>query len=129
MPADTNQIMEMAEKLGQLAAQHPAVDRFRQAQKALGEDADANRLVNDFNRQLMTLARQEESGMPVTDAQRMQIESLQTQLAAHLKVKAMNLAQVEFVDLMRRISETIRKHVSEAPAAVAPAPSGPKLVI
>ena len=135
MPVDTKEIMEMAEKLGQLVGQLPAVEKYRQAQKSLAEDADANRLVNTFNRQLMQLAQQEESGMPVSDAQRMQLEGLQAQLASHLKVKAMNLAQVEFVNIMRQISDMIRKHVHEA-APAAPAagpqpteqPGGPKMV-
>ncbi len=135
MPVETKEIMEMAEKLGQIVGQHPAVEKYRQAQKSLAEDADANRLVNTFNRQLMQLAQQEESGMPVSDAQRMQLEGLQSQLASHLKVKAMNLAQVEFVNIMRQISDNIRKHVHEA-APGAPAaghqqpeqPGGPKMV-
>jgi len=134
MPADMPQILDAAEKLGQLVASHPVIDRLKQAQKALGEDADATRLLNDFNRQLMNLARQEESGMPVTDAQRRTLEGLQGQLAANLKVKALNLAQVEYVDLMRKVSDTIRSKVGEdgAPAASPPAGApagGPKIVM
>jgi cell fate (sporulation/competence/biofilm development) regulator YlbF (YheA/YmcA/DUF963 family) len=113
MPVDTNQIMEAAEKLGQMVAQHPAVDKYKAAQKSLQEDPDATRMMNDFNRQLMTLARQEESGMPVSDAQRRSLESLQTQLASHLKVKNLNMAQVEFVDLMRKVSDAIRRYVAD----------------
>lgn len=128
MPVDTQQIMDMAEQLGKLVAQHPAVERYRQAQKSLAEDAEAGRLLNDFNRSIMTLARQEESGMPVTDAQRHQLEVLQNQLASHLKVKALNMAQVEFVDLLRRVSDTVRKYVSEGPAAGdGGAAAGPKV--
>ena len=56
MPVDTQQIMDEAEKLGQLVAQHPAVARYKQAQKAVAEDADANRLMADFERQIETLA-------------------------------------------------------------------------
>ena len=135
MAVEMNQITELAEKLGQLVGQHPAVEKYRQAQKSLADDADANRLVSTFNRQLMQLSQQEESGMPVTEAQRMQLEGIQSQLASHLKVKAMNLAQVEFVNIMRQISDMIRKHVHEA-APTAPAagpqqtaqPGGPKMV-
>jgi cell fate (sporulation/competence/biofilm development) regulator YlbF (YheA/YmcA/DUF963 family) len=132
MPVDTQQILDAADSLGKLVAQHPAVERYRQAQKSLAEDPDAGRLLNDFNRQIMTLARQEESGMPVTDAQRRQLEGLQAQLASHLKIKALNIAQMEFVDLMRKVSDGIRRQVSESPATPgaegAPAP-GPKLTI
>jgi cell fate (sporulation/competence/biofilm development) regulator YlbF (YheA/YmcA/DUF963 family) len=113
MPTDTTQILDAAEKLGQLVGQHPAVERYKQAQEALSKDPDAARLMNDFNRQLMTLARQEESGMPVTDAQRHQLEALQGQLAAHLKVKALTLAQVEYVNLMRQVSDKIRQYAGD----------------
>mgnify|MGYP000235855163 CR=1 FL=1 len=136
MPADTQQILKAAEDLGKLVSQHPAVERYRESQKAIAGDPEAGRLLNEFNRQILTLARQEESGMPVTDAQRRQLESLQTQLASHIKIKALNLAQVEFVDLMRKISDSIRRYVSEAPDQGQPPHSpaggqgtGPRLVI
>lgn len=124
MPVDTNQIMEAAEKLGQMVAQHPAVEKYKSAQKSLQDDPDATRMMNDFNRQLMTLARQEESGMPVTDAQRRSLEGLQTQLASHLKVKNLNMAQVEFVDLMRKVSDGIRRYVGD-PQGGGPGGGGP----
>src|SRR5205085_2858445 len=44
MPVDTQQLMDEAEKLGQLVAQHPAVERYKHAQRAVSEDADASRL-------------------------------------------------------------------------------------
>jgi len=115
MPVDTQQIMDEANKLGQLVAQHPAIDRYKQAQKSLAEDAEASRLLNDFNRQLMTLARQEETGLPVSDAQRHQLEVLQSQLASHLKIKALNMAQVEFIDLLRKVSDAIRSKIADQP--------------
>src|SRR5258706_10394463 len=119
MPTDTTQIMDAADKLGQLVAQHPAIDKYKQAQKSLSEDPDASRLLNEFNRQLMTLARQEESGMPVSDAQRHQLEGLQAQLASHLKIKALNMAQVEFIDLLRRGHRALLSQISPQPPPAA----------
>src|SRR5256885_4432042 len=78
MPTDTQSILDAAEKIGEMVKDHPAFERYRAAAKAVGEDPDAGRLVNDFNRQLETLLRQEQSGMPVTDAQHQQLESLQS---------------------------------------------------
>ena len=121
MPVETQQIMDEAEKLGQLVAQHPAIARYKQAQKSLTDDADANRLMSEFERQIETLTRQEQAGMHVTDAQRMQLESMQTRLVSNIKIKAWNQAQVEFVDLLRRISQTIQKQVLGEPSA---APGG-----
>ena|SRR5687768_14541566 len=116
---DTQEILNAAEKVGQMVAKHPAVERYKQAQQSLSQDPDAGRLMNEFNRQIMTLSRQEEAGMPVTDAQRHQLEALQAQLASHLKVKALNLAQVEFIDLLRKVSDSIRKQVADATGASA----------
>src|SRR5438477_5968867 len=109
MAVDTDQIIQEAEKLGQLVSQHPAVARYKQAQKAVSDDPEAGRLLADFDRQLETLGRQEQSGMPVTDAQRMQLESLQSRIISHLKIKALNLAQVDFMDLLRKVSQTWQK--------------------
>jgi len=129
MPVDTQQLMDEAEKLGQLVAQHPTIARYKQAQKSLTDDAEANRLLADFERQIETLGRQEQAGMPVTDAQRMQLESLQGRIVSNLKIKAWNQAQVEFVDLLRKISQTIQKPLQEPasqPAGAAVA-GGPRL--
>jgi cell fate (sporulation/competence/biofilm development) regulator YlbF (YheA/YmcA/DUF963 family) len=126
MAVDTDQIMQEAEKLGQLVAQHPAVARYKQAQSSVASDPEATRLLSDFDRQLETLARQEQAGMPVTDAQRMQLESLQSRIISHLKIKALNLAQVEFVDLLRKITQTIQRPLAGGGGggAGAGAPSG-----
>lgn len=111
MPVDTQEIMDGAAKLGQLVAQHPAVARFKAAQKAVADDPDAARLLGEFDRQLEALGRQEQSGLPVSDAQRMQLESLQGRIVSHIKIKALNLAQVEFVDLLRKVTQTIQRPV------------------
>ena len=128
MPVDTDQIIAEAEKLGQLVAQHPAIARYKQAQKAVAEDPEAGRLLADFDRQLETLGRQEQSGMPVTDAQRMQLESLQGRIISHIKIKALNMAQVEFVDLLRKVTQTIQKPlVDQPPGGAGGGAGGPRM--
>lgn len=129
MAVDTQQLMDEAEKLGQLVAQHATIARYKQAQKSLTEDADANRLLADFERQIETLSRQEQTGMPVTDAQRMQLEALQGRIVSNLKIKAWNQAQVEFVDLLRKISQTIQRPLQDPTGqpGAAPAAGGPRL--
>ena len=76
MPVDTQQIMDEASKLGDLVAQHPAVARYKEARKAVESDPEANRLMADFDRQIESLSRQTQSGMPVTDAQQQQIKAI-----------------------------------------------------
>jgi cell fate (sporulation/competence/biofilm development) regulator YlbF (YheA/YmcA/DUF963 family) len=123
MATETSEIIAAAEKLGQLIAQHPAIARYRDAQRAVAQDPEASRLMSEFGQQLEKLARQEQSGMGITDAQRQQLESIQARLASNLKIKALNLAEVEFTDLLRRVSQAWQRPILEtagtAPAAVA----------
>ena len=116
MPVETPQIMEEAEKLGKIVAQHPAVARYKQAQKAVADDAEAGKLLADMDRQIETLSRQEQSGLPITDAQRMSLEAAQNKVVSNLKIKAWNQAQVEFVDLLRKITQTIQRQLGDQPA-------------
>jgi cell fate (sporulation/competence/biofilm development) regulator YlbF (YheA/YmcA/DUF963 family) len=130
MAVDTQQIMQEAERLGQLVAQHPAVNRYKEAQRAVQNDPEASRMMADFGRQMEMLERQAQAGMDITDAQRMQIEQLQGRIIQHIKIKALNQAQVEFIDLFRRVSQTIQRQVAETgeggagPAEGAGAPAG-----
>src|SRR3954468_10545967 len=113
MPTDTQSILDAAEQIGEQVKQHPAFERYRAAAKTVSDDPEAGRLVADFNRQLETLLRQEQSGMPVTDAQHQQLESLQQRIATHIKMKALHMAQTDFYDLLRKITQTIQKPLTE----------------
>jgi cell fate (sporulation/competence/biofilm development) regulator YlbF (YheA/YmcA/DUF963 family) len=115
MPVDTDQILQEAEKLSQLVSQHPAVERYKAAIKAVDDDAEATRLMSDFNRQMETLERQAQAGMGITDAQRSQLEAIQTRIISHLKIKALNIAQVDMIDLLRRVSQIIQKPLGDSP--------------
>jgi len=123
MPVDTQQIMDEATKLGELVAQHPAVARYKDARRAVEQDTDANQLMAEFDRQIENLSRQQAAGMQVTDAQQQSLEILQNKIVSHLKIKALNLAQVDFIDLLRKITQTIQRPLNLAPEGGA-APGG-----
>ncbi|MDW8263594.1 MAG: YlbF family regulator [Phycisphaerales bacterium] len=125
MPAELKDILEQAEKLGRMLADHPAVVKFKAAQKAVMEDSEARNAMSDFNRMLEALARQEQQGLSITDAQRLSLEGLQSRLASNLKVKALNIAQVELMDLLRKVSEAWQKPIG-APLGDA-ASAGPRI--
>lgn len=130
MADDMQAIFDAADQLGRLVSKHPAYDRYRQAHKALRDDPEASRLMGDFARQIETLARQEQQGMPLTDAQRQQVEALQDRIASHLRIKAFSLAEVEFTDMLRKVSMAWQRHLDDMPGGgVAAAPtSGPRMV-
>ena len=117
MAVETKEILDEAEKLGKLVSEHAAVARYKQAQRSVAEDGEATRLFAEFERELEALDRQQQTGLPPTDAQRHKLESLQSRLASHIKIKALNMAQVEFIDLLRRVVQTIQKPLGADRAA------------
>lgn len=134
MPTTTEEIMKKATEMGKLVADHPAVAKYKQAQQAVAQDADAGRLMQEFNRQLESLARAEASGMQITEAQHQQLQALQTQIVSHIKIKALNMAQVDFIDLLRKVTQEIHRPLAGDLATAAPGvaqaqagPSGPRL--
>jgi len=125
MADTTTEIMGLAEKIGGLLKDHPTVAKYKAAQESLAKDPDAARLMGDFNRMLEALGRQEQQGLSISDAQRQQLESMQSKLVSHIKVKALNLAEVEFYDLLRKISQAYQKPMLESmPGAAARAAAG-----
>ena len=56
-----------------------------------------------------------------------QLETLQQRIASHIKMKALHLAQVEFYDLMRKITQTIQKPLAEVSAGGAGGAGAPNV--
>ena len=71
-------------------------------------------MMADFERQIETLGRQEQQGVPVSEAQRQALETLQSRIVSHIKIKNLNMAQVEFVDLLRKVNQTIQRPLTDA---------------
>jgi hypothetical protein len=47
---------------------------------------------------------------------------------SHIKIKNLNMAQVDFVDLLRKVNQTWQSKLSDTgPAGAAPSPAGPRL--
>ncbi len=125
MATDTQSILDAAQKVADLLADHPAVEKYKQAQKSLQDDPDASSLLKEFNGVLTQIAHNERAGLPPTDDQRRKFESLQTQIAGHLKFKAYSIAEYELTDLLRKVSQTWQKPLARPGSADAAQGAGP----
>jgi cell fate (sporulation/competence/biofilm development) regulator YlbF (YheA/YmcA/DUF963 family) len=106
MPADTQAVLDAAKKVADLLADHPAVEKYKQTQKALSDDPDASRLLKEFNTVLTQISHNERAGLSPTEEQRKKYELLQQQIASHLKFKSYSIAEYELTDLLRKVSQT-----------------------
>ena len=110
----TDEILQTADRLGELVAKHPSVQKLADAQEAIGKDPAAQQLLQQFDQKLQVMARNEQHGQPVSPSERQEIEALQQQLASDIKIKAFSMAQVDLTDLLRKVSQAWQKPVAEA---------------
>ena len=133
MPADTQSILDAAKKVGDLLATHPAVEKYKQTQKALADDPEASRMLADFNSVLTQISHNERAGLSPTEEQRKKYELLQQTIAGNLKFKSYSTAEYELTDLLRKISQTWQKPLAReraaGPSAAPAGPAGPSLLI
>lgn len=127
--AQKQEILDAADALGKQIAEHEAAEKFEQATKALDDDVEAQRAVNDFQRHLQTLAEKQRNHQPIEPAEKQKLEELQMAVAMNIKVRALQQAQMDFLDLLREVMTRIEQNaVGEEQAAAAtgaaPAPGG-----
>ncbi|MEL7238761.1 MAG: YlbF family regulator, partial [Planctomycetota bacterium] len=107
-------MMDLAAKLGEMVAQHPAIEKYKEAQKALSADTAANQMLQQFEQKAQVLMRNEQMGQPVTAGERQELETLQQTIASNIKVKAFSIAQTDMTDLLRKVSQAWQKPVAAA---------------
>ncbi len=103
----TAQIIEQATALGTLVSQHPATVAYQETVKKLEADLDAQRLMNDYNRQLQTLGEKESKGEPIEVEDKKKIGDLQSQIALNPILSKMQLVQMDYIDLMRKVESAM----------------------
>ena len=104
---DTPDVLAAAEQLGRLIAQHPATLKLEGLLKTLDDDTEAQRLMNDLNRQRQALAEKQAKGDPIEVEDKRRLESLQQSVAASPVLRDLQMAQMDYVDLMRKVDEKI----------------------
>ena len=117
MPTDTQAIVEVAEKLGKLITDHPALQRYADAQKAVASDPETSRLFQQFDQEVAAMSQQEQTGQPLSATQKARLQQLQQVIASNLKVKAFSIAQVEMTELLRKVSQAWQKPIAEVQQA------------
>ncbi len=104
---DHSAILEAADHLGQLIRQHPATQQLDTLIKQLEDDVEAQRLSTDLSRHRETLAEKQRDGKPIEVDDKRRLETLQQAVAGHPVLRKLQMAQMDYVDLMRKVDEKI----------------------
>ena len=113
MAVDTQQILQSAEKLGGFSSSIPPPSVSRPPRRPWPKTptpADCSR-ISSGNSKPWAARNSRDAPSPMPSA--WQIEGLQAKIVSHIKIKNLNLAQVEFVDLLRKISQTYQRPLAD----------------
>lgn len=105
--ATTDEILAAARDVGKLVRDHKAITDLQAAAKQLRDDTDAQRALADFERAVQAVAQKESQGQPVEVEEKRKLESLQQKVVSNATLRAFQMAQMEMLDLRRRIDEAI----------------------
>jgi len=106
-------IIELAERLGKLIADSPQAATLRQARKAVNDEPEIAQALKDFQAHSEKIAGLEAEQKPVEADDKRKLRELHEKLVASAPFKALSSAQVEYVDLMRKVNEALQKQLAE----------------
>lgn len=124
----TDDVLKKARELGDLIAGHPATKKLEGVLQNLQGDTDAQRALNDYNRHLQALAEKEQSGRPIEVEDKRKLEQLQGAVVRNPVLRDFQMAQMDYLDLMRQVDEATQG-ASAGGAAPATPPGGPGPVV
>lgn len=118
--ATTQEILDASKNLGKLITTHPAAKRMDDLMKKLQADREAQRVLTDFNRHMQMLGQKEQSGRPIEVEDKRKMDLYQTAVAQNLVLRELQIAQMDYLDLMRQVDDLVNGAEGEgAPAAAA----------
>ena len=122
--ASNEEIIKAATELGRLIGKHKAASRMEKALKTLQGDKQAQQALNSYNQLVTRLAQKEAMGQPIEVSEKRELEKVQGLLAHDLTLREFQLAQMDYLDLMRSVDEAIESNTFEAPPASAAGTGG-----
>jgi cell fate (sporulation/competence/biofilm development) regulator YlbF (YheA/YmcA/DUF963 family) len=106
-------ILQLAGRLGKAISGSPQAAKLRTARKALEEEKDIEQTLSDYQAQVDKIAKLQEENKPIEVEDKRKLQQLQDKLLSAEVFKNFTAAQVEYVDLMRRVNEALRTQLAE----------------
>ncbi len=122
--ANMQEILKAAGDLGKLIAEHASARKFEETVRKLQADVEAQRVLNDYNRHMSKVAEKEASGKPIEVEDKRQLEKLQAAMVRNPLLREFQVAQMDYLDLMRKVDEAMAGSGPEASAPTGGAGAG-----
>lgn len=105
-------ILGLASRLGQTIAESAAAKALQAARQAVDADKDLQQVMRDYRLQADKLRKLEQETKPIEPEDKRALEAMNQKLAASEKFKALTAAQMEYVDLLRKVNEAVQKELA-----------------
>lgn len=106
--ASTEEILGKARALGELIADHETARKLADAMARLESDTQAQRAMHDLNRHYQALGEKQAGGKPIEVQDKRKLEQLQLAVARHPLLSSLQMLQMDYMDLLRRVDEAIQ---------------------
>ncbi|MCD4699861.1 MAG: YlbF family regulator [Phycisphaerae bacterium] len=110
-------IIELAERLGKAIGNSSQASTLRGAREEMNKQGEIAQLLKDYQAQAGKIAESEHENKPVEVDDKHKLQELHGKLVASDVFKKFTAAQVEYIDLMRQVNETLQKQLSETEKA------------
>ncbi len=119
--ATKTEILDAAKALGELIAKNPVGAKLEDAISQLQNDIDAQRVMTDYQRYLQTIGEKEAQGQPIEVADKQKLQALQQAVVHNLILQQFQVAQMDYLDLMREVDGAIGQQAAPGPGPAQPA--------
>ena len=101
------QLIEMAKRLGRQIADHERTVLLKKAQKEVDQDPQAEKLVMEYQKQAEKIQQLEREQRPIEVEDKRKLKDIESKIAENDHLKEITLRQMNFVEMMRKIKQTI----------------------
>lgn len=106
-------IINLAQQLGEAISSSPQAAALRSIRQQMAGQDDLTTLMTDYQKQMDKLAQLEQEGKPIEVDDKHSLRDLHDNLVSNPVFKKFNEAQMEYVDLMRKVNEAMRTKLQE----------------
>ena len=104
-------ILELANKLGDAMAEAARTKAFKQARTAAMADKDTQAILQAYQKHLNLLARKEHEGKPIEVEDKRALTGFQEKIYRSDKLKALMEAQANYVEMIQQVNDLIGGHL------------------
>ena len=104
-------VIEMAQQLGQKLATHERTLLLKEAQKAVSADSDAVDLIKQYEEQAKKIQQLQAEQKPIEVEDKHKLKEIEEKISVNDSLKEMTKRQVDFVEMMRKVKDAIDKQL------------------